>query len=169
MGNKTRFLKDVRARGRRDRESLMKLFGRAMEPTALASSPGPDAPAEEYGVRLLARLVQYFLLDEGALGTDMRTFVLKLCRREDPLRKDLTDEQWAVVWPALNALQHARLSYVEHQAAVLKAKEERDREEREEKARREPELPGLGEPPGAGVLRPGETEGGSSAEVEGGK
>lgn len=102
-----RKLKDPRMQAKDSGRSLSSLLERAM-----TQGGNPEGDAESRGVFLLAVILRGYITGEDELSAALRGFVDALSKRDDPLRKDITVEQWSVFWPALNTLKHAREDYV---------------------------------------------------------
>lgn len=92
--------------------------------------------AEVHAFACVKWLVQLYLMGEGALPDELRALVAALMDREDPLRRDIDPDTWAMLFPALNTLTHAR------REAVETARKAHESEEQQREAARTTPPPG---------------------------
>lgn len=115
--------------------------------------------AEVHAFACVKWLVSLYLMGEGGLPDELRALVAALMDREDPLRRDIDPDTWAMLFPALNTLTHARREAMETARKAQEAEQreaartnpppgEDDHGKREEGRREE----GSAAQPGAGVL-----------------
>lgn len=147
--------KDPKVLKRRAGADFAALFAGLKDPATLQARMEETTGTAEGALLRLAFLgFQELVTGEGPVGQLLRELAAAICNPQDPLRRAMKQEHWAVLWPPLNALLTARED-------LTRGREEA-RRQAEEARRAEAASPAA---PGAGVLWPDSRAGGGEGEV----